>query len=107
MNKVNKNATLDENFRSVFLFLSIFPITSLLGLHTLFLDSVAPKIMHFSIGVTLIVLWVIAFMNFDCPAHSSCATTIGVVMIVPLAVISILVYIFSVVEALFIALKSN
>lgn len=107
MDKTDKNAFLDKDFRFLFLIFSIFPITSLLGLHTLFLNSVAPKIMHFSISVILIVLWVIAFMTLGCPAHSSCATTIGAVMIVPLVVISLLVYIFSVVEALFIVSRSN
>ena len=104
---MNKEPILEKANIVWTLVLALFPVTNLLGLHTLFLNRIGPKVAHISLGIFLLISWIIAFMTMSCPSESICVVTTGAVLLLPLSVFSIILYVVSIVEVLIYTLKAK
>lgn len=97
---------LDKESSGIFLAFALFPLTGVLGLHVLFLNNIGPKIFHFASRGVLIIIALLAFSPLlDC--SGSCVVSLGALLIVPTFFCAIGLYIYTIIEAIFLFIKAR
>ena len=97
---------LDKESSNIFLLLALFPITGILGLHTLFLNNIGPKIFHITSGIILIALSLVTFLTNSSQNDAYRGIAIATVLL-PVIICAIGLYIYTVIEAIYLYIKAR